>query len=124
MCLRLFGAISGRADAAGLAFRAGLDLRPDPRPIDRAAGAQVLLVELSWGDCACALATSADGGERLAVFAEGLFAAGARLQLLLLDELDDPRFGSLPVNTVALSTIRSQGLSALDRGAAAEVSEL
>ena len=122
MCLRLFGALSGSAaDLAGLAFGSGLDLR-----IDRREGKQpdVLLVELAWGDCACALATSADGGQRVAAFAEGLIDGGGRIQLLLIDEAEEPRFGSLPVNPLPLSTIRSQGLAALDRGTAVEVTKL
>jgi len=122
MCLRLFAALSGNAaDVAGLAFEAGLDLRIDPREGNQPG---VRLVELAWGDCACALATSRDGGERVGAFAEGLIDGGGRVQLLLVDEREEPCFGSLPVNKLPLSTIRSQGLAALDRGRAVEVTKL
>ena len=118
MCLRLLVAISGEArELPALAFRCGLDLRA---PAEGSLG-QLNLIELAWGDCACALATRADGGERLARFAEELCAGGARVQVLLIDQLDEPRFGPAQAAPLAFSALSTLGLAALELGTAVEL---
>ena len=119
MCVRLLGAVLG--GSGGLreaAVAAGLDLRLP----ERLQGTGRVLFELAWGDCACSLATSRDGGERVAAFAASVLVRGARLQLLLFDEQEGPgSFDGAPAPELALGELAARGLHALLDGRAMEV---
>lgn len=129
MCVRLLGALRG--GSGGLqeaATAAGLDLKL-PQKLQ---GTGRVLFELAWGDCACALATSKDGGERVAAFAGALLVRGARLQFLLFDEQDGPgRFdqadepgaAGVEAPTLSLGDLARRGLHALLDGRAMEVGQ-
>ena len=119
MCVRLLGAVlGGNGGLHEAATAAGLDLKLP----GRLQGTGRVLFELAWGDCACALATRKDGGERVASFASTVLVRGARLQLLLFDEQDGPgRFDGASAPELAMSELAARGLHALLDGRAVEV---
>lgn len=119
MCVRLVGAVlGGSAALSEAAWQAGLDLRLPPMM----QGMGRVVFELAWGECACALATSPDGGERVVTFATQVLQGGARLQLLLFDEREGPgRFDGSPAEPLALCELAIRGIAALSEGRAAEL---
>jgi hypothetical protein len=83
-----------------------------------------VLFELAFegSGCACPLAASADGGKRLAQFAQPLLQRGARLQLLLCDAQEGPgKFDSASAVGFSLARLQAAGLGALASGRVGEV---
>lgn len=97
-----------------LAYPLGLSVRVARRDPER-------LVEVAWGECACALHTRGEGRQRAVKLVEVSAAQGLELLLLLsVDELPIDSSGR-PLE-VPGATFRELGLAALPEGRLASVS--
>ncbi|RMG17994.1 MAG: hypothetical protein D6729_07755 [Deltaproteobacteria bacterium] len=116
MCLRLYAATDTPLPLGRWVSAAGLDCEVAPLECPLAADAPACLVELCYGACACHLATGRALGRRVAEVAEKVLAAGARLELLLVDEQGRYRWEAADPRPWPLTRLADQGVGGLPEG--------